>query len=152
LQRIASAFPDVELKQTYGLSELGVLHSQSADRDSLWLRVGGQGFETRVDNGVLHIRSASRMVGYLNAPDAIDDDGWMNTGDPVDERAGMLRFLGRESQVINVGGQKVFPAEIEDVLLEAPNVSEATVYGRQHALLGQAVCARVSLLTGEDPE
>jgi long-chain acyl-CoA synthetase len=152
LHRIAAAFPEVELKQTYGLSELGVLRSQSADRDSLWLRVGGEGFETRVKDGVLHIRSISRMVGYLNAPNAIDDDGWMNTGDLVDERGGMLRFLGREAQVINVGGQKVFPAEVEDVLLEAANVAEATVYGRKHPLLGQAVCARVSLLTGEDPE
>src|SRR5262249_44740097 len=64
LQRVREIFPDAELKQTYGLSELGVLHSQSPDPSSLWVRIGGAGFETRVVNGVLHIRSNSSMVGY----------------------------------------------------------------------------------------
>jgi len=152
LQRISAAFPDVELKQTYGLSELGVLHSRSKDRQSLWLRIGGEGFETRVIDGVLHIRSVSNMIGYLNAPSPIDAEGWMNTGDLVEERNGMYRFLGRKSEIINVGGQKVFPSEVESVLLEAPDIVEATVYGRSHPLLGQAVAARVSTTTGEDPD
>src|SRR5262249_28068135 len=136
---------------TYGLSELGVLRSRSEGRGSLWLSVGGKGFETQVRNGILHIRSVSNMIGYLNAPSAIDDEGWMNTGDLVEERDGMLRFLGRASEVINVGGQKVFPSEVEGVLLEADGVAEATVYGASNPLLGQAVCARVSLLADEEP-
>jgi len=152
LQRISAAFPNVELKQTYGLSELGVLHSRSKNRQSLWLRIGGDGFETRIVDGALHIRSASNMIGYLNAPSPIDDEGWMNTGDLVEERHGMYRFLGRQSEIINVGGQKVFPAEVESVLLEAPSVVEATVYGRSHPLLGQAVAARVSTTDSEEPE
>jgi acyl-CoA synthetase (AMP-forming)/AMP-acid ligase II len=152
LRRIADIFPNAQFKQTYGLSELGVLHSRSRDRTSLWLNVGGRGFETRVVDRVLHIRSTSNMVGYLNAPSPIDADGWMNTGDLVEERDGMIRFLGRQSEVINVGGQKVFPAEVEAVLLEAVGVAEATVYGARHSLLGQAVRARVSLVGNEDIE
>jgi len=113
------------------------------------LRVGGKGFETRVVDGMLHIRSASSMVGYLNAPNPIDADGWMNTGDLVEERDGLIRFIGRASEVINVGGQKVFPTEVEDVLLAAPNVTEATVFGVRHPLLGQAVRA---LVTVAEPE
>lgn len=150
LQRISAAFPNVELKQTYGLSELGVLHSRSKDRQSLWLRVGGEGFETRIVDGVLHVRSVSNMVGYLNAPSPIDEEGWMNTGDLVEEKDGMYRFLGRRSEIINVGGQKVFPSEVESVLLNAPDVVEATVHGRPHPLLGQAVAARVSVAGNED--
>ena len=150
--RVSEIFPQAQLKQTYGLSELGVLRSNSADRQSLWLRVGGAGFATRIVDNVLHVRSVSNMVGYLNAPNPIDEDGWMNTGDVVEERDGMIRFLGRVSEIINVGGQKVFPAEVESVLLDAPRVIEATVYGRHHPLLGQAVCARVSLEGEEDSE
>jgi acyl-CoA synthetase (AMP-forming)/AMP-acid ligase II len=150
LQRISAAFPNVELKQTYGLSELGVLHSRSKDRQSLWLRVGGEGFETRIVDGLLHVRSVSNMVGYLNAPSPIDEEGWMNTGDLVEEKDGMYRFLGRRSEIINVGGQKVFPSEVESVLLNAPDVVEATVHGRPHPLLGQAVAARVSVAGNED--
>jgi long-chain acyl-CoA synthetase len=152
LRRISAAFPNVELKQTYGLSELGVLHSRSKDRKSLWLRVGGDGFETRIVDGLLFIRSTSNMIGYLNAPSPIDEDGWMNTGDLVEEKDGMYRFLGRKSEIINVGGRKVFPSEVESVLLEAPEVVEATVYGRPHPLLGQAVAARISITGSEHPD
>jgi acyl-CoA synthetase (AMP-forming)/AMP-acid ligase II len=151
LRRVAAAFPLAQLKQTYGLSELGVLHSQSPDRTSLWLKVGGPGFETRVVNGVLHVRSSSSMVGYLNAPSPIDADGWMSTGDLVEERDGMIRVIGRLSEAINVGGQKVFPAEVETVLLEADNIAGAVVSGTAHALLGQAVTAKVSLVEPEEP-
>jgi acyl-CoA synthetase (AMP-forming)/AMP-acid ligase II len=76
----------------------------------------------------------------------------MNTGDLVEEKDGMYRFLGRKTEIINVGSQKVFPSEVESVLLEAPQVVEATVYGRAHPLLGQAVAARVSMTGGEDPD
>jgi long-chain acyl-CoA synthetase len=149
LKRVLEIFPHAKLKQTYGLSELGVLHSQSPDPRSLWLRVGGGGFDTRVVDGVLHIRSESSMIGYLNAPNPIDENGWMNTGDLVEESEGLIRFLGRTSQVINVGGQKVFPTEVESVLIDADNVTDASVFGVPHPLLGQAVRARVSLATPE---
>lgn len=150
LRRVREIFPSAELKQTYGLSELGVLRSASPEAGSLWLKLGGEGFETRVVDGVLHIRSASAMVGYLNAPSPIDADGWMNTGDLVEEKDGAVRFLGRKTEIINVGGQKVFPTEVESVLLEAPNVAEALVAGIAHPLLGQAVAAHVALVAPEE--
>lgn len=152
LRRVRDVFPRAALKQTYGLSELGVLPSQSSDSGSLWLRIGGNGFETRVVDGVLHIRSPSSMVGYLNAPSPFDADGWMNTGDLVEKRDGLIRFLGRTSEVINVGGQKVFPIEVEAVLRDADNVMDATVFGVRHPLLGQAVRAHVSLVKPESED
>ncbi|MGH8338019.1 MAG: ANL family adenylate-forming protein, partial [Gammaproteobacteria bacterium] len=150
LKRLRHILPGVELKQTYGLSELGVLRTSSPEAGSLWLRVGGEGFETRIVEGQLHIRSASNMLGYLNAPSAIDREGWMNTGDLVEERDGLIRFLGRKSEVINVGGQKVFPSEVENVILAAEGVSEVVVSSTPHPLLGNAVVARVALTTPED--
>jgi long-chain acyl-CoA synthetase len=152
LDWLRQTFPQVELKQTYGLSELGVLHSKSPDPRSLWLRIGGSGFETKIIDGVLYLRSASSMVGYLNAQTPIDAEGWMCTNDLVEEKDGLIRFLGRVSDIINVGGQKVFPAEVEEALMQAPNVAEATVVGIPHPLLGQAVTARVSLSEAEDAD
>jgi len=152
LSRMREILPDAEFKQTYGLSELGVLRSSSPDQGSLWLKIGGQGFETKIVEGQLHIRSVSNMLGYLNAPTPIDGDGWMNTGDLVEEKDGLIRFLGRRSEIINVGGQKVLPVEIEDVLLEAEGVAGAVVQGVPHPLLGQAVAARVALTQPEDPK
>ena len=152
LARIGEILPQAKLKQTYGLSELGVLRSSSPEPGSLWLRVGGDEFETRVVDGLLHIRSQSNMLGYLNAPSPIDDDGWMNTGDLVEARDGLIRFLGRTSEVINVGGQKVLPSEVEGVLMEVEGVVEAVVTSVPHALLGNAVVANIALSAPEEPK
>lgn len=150
LRRVSEIFPSARLQQTYGLSELGVLRSRSRESNSVWVKIGGDGFETRVVDGLLHVRSQSAMVGYLNAPSPFDDEGWMNTGDMVEVDGEFMRILGRKSDVINVGGQKVFPVEVETVLIEADNVVEATVYGVPHALMGSFVAARVSLERHED--
>jgi long-chain acyl-CoA synthetase len=151
LRKAVEIFPNAQLKQTYGLSELGVLRSDSESRDSVWVRIGGAGFEVKVADGLLWVRSESNMVGYLNAPSPFDADGWMCTGDQVEVRGDYVRFLGRQSEIINVGGKKVYPVEVESVLLEADNVRSATVFARANPLLGQVVHARISLDTAEDP-
>jgi len=151
LARIATAFPEARLQQTYGLSELGVLRSRSKDSGSVWVKVGGEGFETKIIDGMLWVRSQSAMVGYLNAPSPFDDDNWMNTGDLVEVDGDYVRILGRDSDIINVGGQKVFPVEVESVLIDAENVTEAAVYALKSPLLGEVVAARVSLRGTEDP-
>ena len=150
LKRITELFPNARFQQTYGLSEMGVLRSKSQASGSTWVKVGGEGFETRIVEGILHVRSESAMVGYLNAPDPFDSDGWFNTGDAVERSGEFLRILGRRSEVINVGGQKVFPAEVETALLEAGNVTEATVFGEPHPLMGHVVVARISLSEPEE--
>lgn len=150
LQKVRAVFPNAHLKQTYGLSELGVLRSTSAQEDSVWVRVGGRGFETKVVDGVLWVRSEANMVGYLNAASPIDSDGWMCTDDQVEVDGEYLRFWGRKTDLINVGGQKVYPSEVENVLLEAENICEAAVSGLTHALMGQVVQAKVSLCRPED--
>jgi long-chain acyl-CoA synthetase len=150
LNRMREILPDVKFKQTYGLSEMGVLRSASPDQGSNWLKLGGEGFEVKIIQGLLHIRSDSSMLGYLNAPSPIDKDGWMNTGDRVEEKEGLIRFLGRSSDIINVGGQKVLPIEIEEVLMEADGIVEAIVRGVAHPLLGQVVVAQVVLRHAEE--
>lgn len=152
LDRVAAAFPDVELLQTYGLSEVGVLRSRSRSDGSLWVQVGGEGFETRIVDGILFIRSAFAMAGYLNAPSGFDNEGWFNTQDRVVEEDGWLKILGRVTDLINVGGQKVYPAEVENLILTLDNILDVAVFGEAHALLGQIVVARVVLREPEPPE
>ena len=84
LKRFHQLFPNVRLLQTYGLTEVGILRAKSRGDDSLWVKVGGEGFETRVVDGILHIRANSAMLGYLNAESPFDEDGWLNTGDAVE--------------------------------------------------------------------
>jgi acyl-coenzyme A synthetase/AMP-(fatty) acid ligase len=144
LDRLHAAFPGVTLQQTYGLSEVGVLRSRSRQDGSLWMRLGGEGFELTVRDGVLWVRSAYAMEGYLNAPSPFDQDGWFDTQDRVEVDGEWMRVLGRVTDLINVAGQKVYPAEVEEVILGLEGVLDAAVYGERNALLGQVVVARVA--------
>jgi len=145
LQKVKEIFPNAKIKQTYGLSELGVLRSKSESDDSVWVKIGGKGFETKIIDGILYVRSEANMVGYMNAPSPIDEKGWMCTGDHVELKGEYMRILGRKSELINVGGQKIFPAEVESILLEAPNIMEASVVGKPHSIMGNVVVAYVAL-------
>lgn len=151
LAHAAKMFPQVRFKQTYGLTETGILPTRSVSSDSLRMDVGGHGFDTQVREGVLWIKSPSAMLGYLNAPSPFDEEGWLDTGDAVVvAQDGTLRVLGRLSALINVGGEKVSPAEVEDVLLRAGNVSDVVVTGRANAVTGAIVMATVELVEAEE--
>jgi len=152
LAHARSALPLVRFKQTYGLSELGIMATQSRGSDSVWLKLGGRGFEHKIVDGVLWVRSSSAMLGYLNAQSPFDTDGWFNTQDLVEIDGEYIRILGRKSELINVGGEKVHPAEIENVLLAFDNVKDATVYGRPNPITGQIVAARITPIRPEDPD
>jgi acyl-CoA synthetase (AMP-forming)/AMP-acid ligase II len=150
LQRFHNLFPDVRLQQTYGLSEVGILRSKSLSSDSLWVKIGGEGFQTRVVGGLLEIKAESAMVGYLNAPSPFTEDGWFKTGDSVLVDGEFFRIMGRASELINVGGLKVYPAQIESVIQQMPGVEDVAVVGAPNAITGQIVTARVRVSTGED--
>ncbi|MZP29438.1 AMP-binding protein [Heliobacterium undosum] len=150
LQRLRQALPQVQMQQTYGLSELGILRSKSKSSDSLWVKIGGEGFETKVVDGILWIRAESAMLGYLNAPSPFDEEGWFNTQDEVIIDGEYLRILGRRSEIINVGGEKVYPAEVESVLMQLENVVDAVVTGEKNPVTGQIVVAQLALAQPED--
>ncbi len=152
LRRLHERLPHVRLQQTYGLSEVGIMSTRSRDNQSLWMKVGGTGYETRVVDGMLEIKSRTAMLGYLNAASPFTDDGWFRTGDAVEVDGEYMRILGRRSELINVGGEKVYPAEVETVLEELEWVREARVYGEANALTGQIVCAEVVFAQSAPPE
>ena len=145
LDNLRKVFPHVEMRQTYGLIELGVLRAKSLSSESLWVKVGGEGYDLRVVDGILQIKAESAMLGYLNAPSPFTEDGYFITGDRVELNGEYMRFLGRDSELINVGGQKVFPAEVEGTLLQCDLVEEAVVYGQKHPITGKIVCADIQL-------
>lgn len=152
LRKFSELFPKIQLTQTYGLSEVGVLSSKSKDSNSLWVKLTGKDFETRIVEGILHVKAESTMLGYLNAPNPITEDGWFNTGDAVEVDGEYIKILGRKSEIINVGGEKVYPAEVENVIQAMDNVAEVVVYGENNAITGKIVCAKVTLLQAENPK
>ena len=98
LKRLKRIFPEVKLLQTYGLIELGVMQSKSEKDDSLWVKIGGEGYKTRIVDGILQIKAESAMLGYLNAPSPFTDDGWFDTGDEVLQKGDYIKILARKYQ------------------------------------------------------
>ena len=98
------------------------MRSKSEKNDSLWVKIGGDGFKTRIMNNLLEIKANSAMLGYLNAPNPFTKDGWFITGDEVLEKDGYIKILGRKSEIINVGGEKVYPQEVENIIVLIENV------------------------------
>lgn len=150
LKRLKSVFPEVKLLQTYGLIELGVMRSKSEKDDSLWVKVGGEGYQTRIIDGILQIKAESAMLGYLNAPSPFTEDGWFITGDEVLQKGDYIQILGRKSEMINVGGEKVYPQEVENIIIEMDNVAEVTVFSEKNPIMGNLVCAKIRLLKDEN--
>ena len=143
LDRLKQAFPKIKLQQTYGLIELGVLRSKSREDGSLWVKIGGDGYQTRVVDGILQIKAKSTILGYLNADAPITEDGWFITGDAVVVDGDYFHILGRKSELINVGGEKVYPAEVESVIQTMEGVLEVTVFAEKNPLIGNIVCAKI---------
>ena len=136
LNSLCKILPNIDFRQTYGMSELGILRIKSYARDSLYMKIGGEGIETRVVNNTLEIRSKTQMVGYLNAKNPFDKEGWYNTGDLVEEWKGYYKIVGRKSEVINVGGLKFMASEVERVALDYKGILLAKAVGRANPITG----------------
>lgn len=146
LKRLARAFPNADLQQKFGTSETGAIRIQSSGRDSLFFRIKDPDTQWKVVDDELWLKTPSRILGYLNATtDSLEADGWYRTGDLVATGPnGSLRIIGRQSATINVGGQKVHPAEVEAVLLELDGIEACRVYGAPDPITGQRVACEIT--------
>jgi acyl-CoA synthetase (AMP-forming)/AMP-acid ligase II len=139
LDALCDLLPEVDFRQTFGMSELGIVRVKSEARNSLYMKIGGEGVETKILNGVLYIRTTTGMVGYLNAASPFDEEGWYNTNDIVEQKGEYIKVVGRVGDVINVGGLKFMASEVENVALSYPGVSFVKVYPKQNPITGQHV-------------
>jgi len=121
--------------------------------------VDGTGAEVGVDEvGELVTRNPGLAKGYWKLPEATARkfrDGWLATGDLMRRDAdGYYYFVGRRDDMINVSGENVYPKEVEDILLQHPNLRDACVVPAPHGVKGEVpvafVVARDASLTSED--
>jgi acyl-coenzyme A synthetase/AMP-(fatty) acid ligase len=147
LDSLHAAFPSARLVHIYATSELGRCFAVDDGREGFpaaLLRTGTpDGVGLRVQDGELHVRPVNGMRGYLHVHAARSADSWIGTGDLVDVDGDRVRFRGRRHDLINVGGSKVNPATVEDVVRACPHVLDARVYGKRNALVGELVAADV---------
>jgi len=144
LGRLRAALPKVDFVQRFGTSETGALPVSDAGA-GLLLGNDTAGFTWKIVDEELWVRSPARALGYLAGGNGgFDSAGWFRTGDLAERMPdGSVNVLGRREELINVGGEKVLPAEVEDVLLEHPLVADCRVRAEPSPLLGQVVAAEV---------
>jgi len=150
LDALHAAFPEARIIAIYASTEAGALFAVKDGRAGFpasWLETGAEGCRLRIVDGVLQVRSPRAMRGYLGeaAKRAATDDGWLITGDVVEVIGERVQFRGRVDNVINVGGGKVMPEQVETALLEVPVVREACVYGIKNPIAGGVLAADVVL-------
>jgi O-succinylbenzoic acid--CoA ligase len=128
---------------TYGMTETGsgIVYDGSALA----------GVELRVVDGELHVKSPTLLRCYRDGSDPKTPDGWFPTGDAGSiDSDGRLEVAGRLAEVIVTGGEKVWPASVEDALHALPWVQEAAVIGRPDPIWGQEVTAIVVVSPGHE--
>jgi len=163
------AFPSAHVIQGYGLTETaGPIIAVPFEDESRKLGSMGKllvsGCQIRVVNeagsempnmetGEIAIAGKCLMKGYLNRPELnakVFKDGWFFTGDlAYKDNEGFFCFMGRKDDVINVGGEKIYPAEVEAAFLAHPKIFEACVIGVDSPKRGKAIKAFVEMFPGE---
>lgn len=140
LDRLAACFPGAALVHAFASTEAGLGFEVTDGRagfPAAFLDRAGGGPELRVRDGVLQIRSVRCAASTAGA------DGFVDTGDAVELVQGRYVFAGRRDGVVNVGGQKVFPEEVEAVLNQHPSVRMSRVSARRNAITGAVVSAEI---------
>ena len=147
LKKINKLLPNVKLLQTFGTSETGILKTKSKSSSSLFFKIADDEVDYKIIDNQLYIRSKKSIKKYKDLDsNKFTDDGWFATGDIVeldDEDNNYMKITGRINSVINVGGLKVMPAEVEDIINSVYGVIDSTVMAKENSIIGQVVIARV---------
>ena len=152
LGRLKAVFSKVKFLQTFGTSETGIAATSSKSSSSTFMKIDDENLEYKIVDNELWLRSKTQILGYLNrSMESFTNDGWFKTGDLVElDNEGFIKIIGRNKEIINVGGQKVLPSEVESVLLGMDEIEDCLVYGEQNAITGQSISCDVVLKHGID--
>jgi acyl-coenzyme A synthetase/AMP-(fatty) acid ligase len=155
LDQLKLAYPRAALVHAFASTEAGLGFEVSdglAGFPAAFLQGAAAGVEIRVAGGTLHLRSqrvASQILGRTTVRPA-DEDGFVDTGDEVARVGDRYFFIGRRDGIINVGGQKVHPEEVEAVINQHPAVRMSLVKARRNPITGAIVVADVVSLEADE--
>jgi acyl-coenzyme A synthetase/AMP-(fatty) acid ligase len=154
LDGLRHAFPEASIGHAYASTEAGVGFAVNDGREGFPSSLLGSrdGVEMKVEDGSLRIRSTRTAHAYVgrNAAALADADGFVDTGDMVELRGERYHFVGRRGGIINIGGLKVHPEEIEAVINRHPEVRMSRAKSRKSPITGSIVVADVILADGCD--
>ena len=152
LNKLRDILPKTKFLQTFGTSETGIIKTISKSSSSLLIKFDDPNQEYKIVNDELWLRSKTQVLGYLNHSNKnFTNDGWFKTGDLVevyDEK--FLKIKGRKKEVINIGGEKVLPIEVESVINKLDYINDCTIYSENHSIMGQIMIARIVIDSDKD--
>ena len=148
LQRLKCVFPKIKFLQTFGTSETGIANTFSQSSNSTFMKIDDPNLDYKIVDNELWLKSKTQVIGYLNSSmENFTDDGWFKTGDLVETDDAYIKIVGRNKEIINVGGEKVLPNEVESILLSNNEIADVIVYGEVNIFTGQTVVCDVVLKT-----
>ncbi|AGP80962.1 hypothetical protein I533_04890 [Alteromonas mediterranea MED64] len=150
LNTLSSRFPSAKILHIYASTEAGVgfaVSDKKAGFPLTWIKQGVNKTQLKIKNDLLWIKPFSDNLKLNTTTKTIEADnlGYINTQDVVSIGGERVYFKGRINGAINVGGHKVFPETVENVLLTSPLVAQARVYGKENKILGSIVVADIVL-------
>ena len=145
LDSLKAQFPKAAIGHAYASTEAGVGFEVTDGLEGFPVGYIGRpgAVEMKVEDGALLIRSARTASDYVGGDAALKQDGFVDTGDMIEERDGRCYFMGRRGGIINVGGHKIHPEEVEAVINRHPGVRHSRVSGRKNPITGAIVVADV---------
>jgi acyl-coenzyme A synthetase/AMP-(fatty) acid ligase len=155
LDGLRQAFPQASIGHAYASTEAGVGFAVNDGLEGFpagMLGQGRDGVEMKVEDGSLRIRSTRAAHAYVgrNAAALTDSDGFIDTGDMVELRGDRYHFVGRRGGIVNIGGLKVHPEEIETVINRHAEVRMSRARSRRSPITGSIIIADVILADGCD--
>jgi acyl-CoA synthetase (AMP-forming)/AMP-acid ligase II len=150
LDRLREVYPSARIAHAFASTEAGVafdVEDGHAGFPAEFVDSPRNGIEMKVEDGTLRIRSRRIAARYLGGEAAalVDGDGYVDTGDLVELQDGRYHFRGRRGGVINVGGLKVYPEEVEGVINTDARVRMSRVSAKRSPIMGALVVADVVL-------
>jgi acyl-CoA synthetase (AMP-forming)/AMP-acid ligase II len=155
LDALHRVLPQARIVHIYATTELGRCFSVTDGRAGFPAAyLAGptpDGVELRIDDDELVVRSTNAMLAYDQlGPAPSSDSGWFRTGDLVERAGDRIVFVGRRTDLINVGGSKVSPLEVERVIRAVPGVDDVRVFGKRSSLTGELVTCQVVAAADRD--
>ena len=152
----ANLLSETSIVHAFASTEAGVgfdVHDGIAGFPASLIGRDGESVELKVEDGSLQIRSSRNAARYLGNSAAMlaADDGFVDTRDLVELLGARYYFVGRKDGIINVGGRKVHPEEVEAVINRHPNVQMSLVSGRKNPIIGAIVVADVVVKSDSHP-
>jgi acyl-coenzyme A synthetase/AMP-(fatty) acid ligase len=151
LDALRLVFPQASIGHAFASTEAGVAFDVNDGLAGFPVHyIGGKrdGVDLKLEDGALHVRSLRTAARYVGTQQSLaDEDGFIDTGDVIERRGDRYYFVGRKDGIINIGGIKVHPEEIEAVINSHPLVRMSLVRSRKSPITGSIVVADVVLHT-----